>query len=252
MDSFNQGIPPTFLQYASDILADTSSGLSGPVIVRATSAFAVEYGIDDLPHATYPFDAPNKRTALYDNLLAFSDRQQYRILKELCDHPSFPLIENKKRTGLKIQLVTKYGHLDPKDVPSEVNENLVNETQHWLSGYPESLSLFTQALDKYEHGAFQRNLLDDLRLALERLLRSLLGNSKSLENQISEIGKYIKARGGSPELANMLVKLIDYYAKYHNSYVKHDDSVIEEEIEFMLEISSSFMKHLVRLGAANG
>jgi len=50
----------------------------------------------------------------------------------------------------------------------------------------------------------------------------------------------------------MLVKLIDYYAKYQNSYVKHDDSVIEEEIEFLLEISSSFMKHLVRLGAING
>lgn len=251
MDSIDQGIPPTFIQYASDILADTVSGLSGSVIVKVTSAFAVEYGIDNLPHPAYPFDAPNKRTALYDNLMVFNVGQQYRLIKELCDHPSFPETESNKRKELKVRLITRYGHLDPKDTPSEVNENLVNETRHWLSGYPESLSLFTQAIEKYEHGAFQRNLLDDLRLALERLLRSLLGNSKSLENQIQEIGKYIKSRGGSPELSNMLVKLIDYYAKYHNSYVKHDDSVIEEEIEFMLEISSSFMKHLVRLGARN-
>ena len=34
-----------------------------------------------------------------------------------------------------------------------------------------------------------------------------------------------------------------------NTYVKHDDAVIEEEIEFVLEITSSFMKHLVRLHA---
>jgi len=49
----------------------------------------------------------------------------------------------------------------------------------------------------------------------------------------------------------MFVKLLDYYAKYNNSYVKHDDAVIEEEIEFILEITSSFMKHLVRLSCKN-
>ena len=104
-------MPPTFIQYASDILADTSSGLSGAVIVKVTSAYAVEYAIDDLPHPTYPFEAQNKRTALYDNLLAFSDSQQYRILKELCDHSSFPPVENSKRKELKIRLVSRFGHL---------------------------------------------------------------------------------------------------------------------------------------------
>lgn len=45
----------------------------------------------------------------------------------------------------------------------------------------------------------------------------------------------------------MFVKLVDYYAKYQNSYVKHDDAVIGEEVEFVIELTSSFMKHLVRL-----
>lgn len=89
--------------------------------------------------------------------------------------------------------------------------------------------------------------MDDLRLALETLLRAVLGNNKSLENQIGLIGSYIKARGGSKELTNMFVKLVDYYATYHNGYVKHDDAVIDEEIEFIFEITSSFMKHLIRL-----
>jgi hypothetical protein len=34
-----------------------------------------------------------------------------------------------------------------------------------------------------------------------------------------------------------------------NTYVKHDDAVIEEEIKLVLEITASFMKHLVRLSA---
>ena len=45
----------------------------------------------------------------------------------------------------------------------------------------------------------------------------------------------------------MFVKLVEYFAGYHNRYVKHNDAVIEEEVEFVVEITSSFMKHVVRL-----
>lgn len=248
MPAADEDLPATFVQHAADILGDTTTGLSGAQIVRATAAYAVEYSVH-VPHPTYPFEAGNKRTALYENVMAFAPSQRYRILKELCDHPSFGSSPNAERKALKIRLVTRYRHLDPKDTASEVNETLVEETKHWLGGFREALSLYEQALEKYEHRAFNRNLLDDLRLSLEKLLRVLFSNEKSLENQVPLVGSYIKQRGGSPELANMFVKLIDYYAKYHNSYVKHDDAVVEEEIEFVLEITSSFMKHLARLHA---
>jgi len=87
-------------------------------------------------------------------------------------------------------------------------------------------------------------------LALELLLKSLFSSNKSLENQITNIGQFIKDRKGSSEFANMFVKLLDYYCKYQNNYIKHDDAVIEEEIEFVMEITSSFMKHLVRLAGS--
>ena len=248
---FNQELPATFIQFASDILADTNKGLSGGTIVRVCSAYAVEYDVN-IPHPSYPFDAQNKRTALYENIMAFSASQQYRIIKELCDHSSFSLKESPERKDLKIKLISRYHHLDPKDTPSEVNETLVEETKHWLEDYPESLSLFTQALEKYDHGSFQRNLLDDLRLSLEKLLKEIFNNGKSLENQIQFVGAFIKENGGSTEFSNMFVKLIDYYTKYNNNYVKHDDAVIEEEIEFILEITSSFLKHMVRLNCKIG
>lgn len=78
-------------------------------------------------------------------------------------------------------------------------------------------------------------------------MKGIFKNSKSLENQIELLGEYLKGKGGSKELTNMFVKLVDYYSKYQNTYVKHDDAGIEEEIEFIFEITSSFMKHIVRL-----
>ena len=114
---------------------------------------------------------------------------------------------------------------------------------------PDAQQLYNQALDEYGHGVFERNVLDDLRLALETLLHAVLENNKSLKNQIRILGAHVKDRGGSREFANMFVKLIDYYSKYQNRYVKHNDAVIEEEVEFIFEITSSLMKHIVRLSA---
>lgn len=247
---FQDKIPATFIQHAADILADTDSGLSGPNIVKATVAYAVECDVQ-VPHPTYPF-APNKRTALYENLMAFGPTEQYQIIKELCDHPSFPLKASEAkemRKKLKIMLITRYKEFAGGGDPDEINQTLIEETRHWLDGHAGALASYNSALEKYEGGVFLRNLIDDLRLSLELLLKDLFENSKSLENQIKDLGGYIKDRGGSKELANMFVKLVEYYASYQNSYAKHNDAVIEEEIEFIFEITSSFMKHLIRLNA---
>jgi hypothetical protein len=191
-----KGIAPNFIQYAADILGDTSSGLSGANIVRATAAYAVQYDVN-IPHPTYPFEAWNKRTALYENLMAFSPEQQYRIIKEPCDHRSLPPQPSKALRELKFRLMTRYGHLGQEVEASDINENLIEEARHWLDAYPEVLSLYNEALSKYGHSGFDRNLLDDLRLALEKLLRAVLGNRKSLEKQLQYVGFYIKERGGS-------------------------------------------------------
>jgi hypothetical protein len=111
------------------------------------------------------------------------------------------------------------------------------------------LTIYNGAIGKYRSGLFQRNVLDDLRLALETLLKTILENERSLENQLPGLGLFIKARGGSPEFGNMFAKLVEYYCPYQNTYVKHADAVIEQEIEFVLEITSSFMKHIIRMHA---
>jgi hypothetical protein len=45
----------------------------------------------------------------------------------------------------------------------------------------------------------------------------------------------------------MFIKQLDYFTKYHNTYIKHDDSVIDAEIEIIFEFTCSFMKFLLEL-----
>lgn len=78
-------VPAAFVNHACEILGDTSSGLSGPKIVKYLNAYAFEYDAN-IPYPDYPFpqSVPNKRTALRKNLRAFSHEQQVQILNEFC------------------------------------------------------------------------------------------------------------------------------------------------------------------------
>lgn len=200
-----------------------------------------------IPHASYPFDAPNKRTALLENLRSFESKDQYRIIKELCEHPKLPQPVLDSINNLKIQLIARYGSQFGVVSSETLNVTLVDEVKHWLAGFPDSLRLYESSLMKFNNGVFERNLLDDLRLSMELLLKVIFRNGKSLENQISEVGTFISNNGGSKQFTNMFRTLVDYYSKYQNTFVKHNDAVVEEEVEFIFEMTSTFMKHLVKM-----
>ena len=108
------------------------------------------------------------------------------------------------------------------------------------------MKLYNSALDKLNNRIYQRNLIDDLRLSLELLLKELLNNDKPLEKQISDVGQFQKNKGISPETTNMFNTLLDYYGKYQNKYAKHDDNVNEKEIEFIIDLTSTFMKFITK------
>lgn len=241
-----ENIPSAFLTRASDVLGDTDNGLSGSNIVKAFTAYSFEYDVD-IPHSSYPFDSPNKRTALLDNLKCFDSAQQYRIINELCEHPKLPEQKTNDISNLKIQLIAKFGAMFGFVSSETLNLSLVDDVKHWLSNYSSSEKLYESALTKFNNNMFERNLLDDLRLSLELLLKEIFDNNKSLENQICKIGSFINSNGGSKHFSNMFQVLVDYYTKYQNVFVKHNDAVIEEEVEFIFEMTSSFMKHLVKM-----
>lgn len=235
-----------FLSYACDILADTNAGLSGMKIVEYCNSYAIDYN-RKTPYGAYPFDAPNKRTALKENLRVFEAAEQFRIIKELCEIPALCGIEKVKE--LKIKLFTRYGNLATEKI-SETE--LIQKTKHWLSKHPNALKQYESALAKYEGGIFERNTLDDMRLAFELLVKDVLGNNKSLENQIPEIGSVLKTSGASVELRNMVQQVIKYYTDFQNNHVKHNDAVNGNEIEYIIELTSVVMKFLIKItGGSN-
>ena len=234
-------IDDAFLAYACDILADTNSGLSGMKIVEYCNSYAIDYN-RKTPHGSYPFDAPNKRTALKENLRVFDAPEQFRIIKELCD---LPLMSDKEKVkDLKVRLFSRYGNLATEKIGES---ELIQKTKHWLSDHPQSLTQYESALSKYEGGIFERNTLDDMRLSFELLVKDLLNNGKSLENQISGIGEILKRSGASVELRNMVQQVIKYYTDFQNNHVKHNDAVNGNEIEYIIELTSVVMKFLIKI-----
>lgn len=234
-------IDDTFLTYACDVLAETNSGLSGMKIVEYCNSYAIDFN-RIIPHSSYPFEAKNKRTALKDNLRVFEASEQFKIINELID--LLPVRSDDKVHKLRQLLYSRYGNLSSNKV-SETE--LVQKTKHWLENYPASLRQYESALTKFESGIFERNTLDDMRLSFELLVKDLLSNDKSLENQISCLGSMLKSKGASKELKNMVLKIIDYYTKFQNNHVKHNDSVNSNEIEYVIELTSVVMKYILKI-----
>ena len=75
-------IDPTFILYACDILAETGSGLSGMKIAEYSNSYAIKYN-RVIPHGSYPFNAPNKRTALRENLNVFDANYYLQLMRKL-------------------------------------------------------------------------------------------------------------------------------------------------------------------------
>jgi hypothetical protein len=171
--------------------------------------------------------------------------------QEKCPHSEAP---EKCNTNVFYSKAIFFTEQEIKDLNPEFNfkifrpfvqVDLVQEALMGLFKFPESTKLYQSALDKLNENRFERNLLDDLRLSLEILLKSILNNNKSIENQNSDLGNFLKDIQSSNECNNMFIKLIEYYSKYQNSYVKHNDKVNSKEIDLIISLTSTFMVYIM-------
>ena len=167
-------IDNVFIQYASNVLGDTSSGLSGRQIIKYCAKYAVEFNVS-IPITSSDFGrfgsiVTSKQTALYKNLLAFNGEQQLYIIKELCELPHF---EGKQSADkLKKILFEKYYMFsnDSFDLKTELfsekdSLRIQNYTEPFMHGDLESKK---QILLKYDE-IYQMCLLAIMQLEyLER------------------------------------------------------------------------------------
>ncbi len=134
-----------------------------------------------------------------------------------------------------------------------LDEATVNQNLSWLESHPSVLKHFEQALAQYMTGdkKQQRNLLDNLRFSLEQLLKDILGNDKSLENQKDKLLPWLEAQGVHKQTVNMYNALLcGPYTQFQNDAVKHgkrEEGFTENDIEFMIYLTGTFMRLLLQL-----
>ncbi len=132
-----------------------------------------------------------------------------------------------------------------------LDEKLVVDVLNFLSDYYEAKKQFTLALEDYLAGKEERQIVDCLRLSLELFLKQFLGNDKSLEKQKPILGKYLAGKDVSVEIRNMYMQLFDYYEKYNNNHAKHNNNVEYIEIDFLVYLTGSFLRFLIKVENEN-
>ena len=234
----------SFIDYACEILADTNNGISTTMVLEISNKFAVEYNIN-IPHTRMYKSGnyfPNKRTALKENLYKFSEEQVFEIIKYITELPSFKdNVDFKKVKALLYKNFPNY----VKDNNEELDLNII-ENKKLLDKFPNAKKVYEDAVSQFDLGLYERNIIDNLRVSLELLIKEILSNDKTLENNIKEISAYLKNKNCSQHFINMFIKLLDYYTKFNNDNIKHNYNLNKEEIEFVFELTNSFIKILIK------
>ncbi len=131
----------------------------------------------------------------------------------------------------------------------ELDQALVEQTLIWLDRYPEVAKHFHTALQIYlcQDQEQYRNLLDNLRFAVEQLLQTVLDNQKSLEKQKSPLGKWLKEYGIHSQVRGLFSTLLDRFAHYQNDAVKHQEAYSLPEIELMIYLTGIFLRFILEI-----
>lgn len=92
-----------------------------------------------------------------------------------------------------------------------------------------------------------RECLDNFRLSLELVLKEVLQNDKSLENQRLPLKHYLDDKGVSSEISTLFWHVLDCYSKYQNNHVKHNFDIAENDISIIIEQTKSMISTLMKL-----
>jgi|GEM_PF-1374126 len=132
-------------------------------------------------------------------------------------------------------------------IKNHSQQESISETFYWIENFPKVKKRFEIAVKHYQAKVDFRDSIDNLRLTLELLIKEILQNEKSLENQLSQISEYQKQLGIGSEIRNTFQKTLDYFNKFQNNKVKHADNVDNvHEVEFIFGLTMLFIRMLVK------
>lgn len=126
-----------------------------------------------------------------------------------------------------------------------VSNNTINEIigiRDGLSSTSKVRQCYDDALSKMIEAKYDRNVLDDIRLALELYLKEVLGNDKPLEKQRAVYKDYLEKKNVSEELINTHTQSLFNICNFFNNHSKHDYNVKREEVDTVIGYANQIMK----------
>ena len=148
------------------------------------------------------------------------------------------------RVGVRGSSVTLYPSGDEL-----LDDPLVDDTLEGLAQHSGAAESFEKALRIYRiNDASQfRNVLDDLRHALEELLKIVLGNSKPIEKQRPYLAQWFEEKGVHKQIEKLYQAMLTHFFTYQNAAVKHGNEWSPHEVEYMIYLTGTFMRMLLVL-----
>ena len=219
---------------------------SGTEIATLFAEYGAEFN-SSVPFISTPFpNFTSKATAIQNNLRSFTEEQQFKIIKELCESVLAQNPANKDVAKILKLLLKNYGSVYSND---KIDRNIINETNTWLTASSRAKEEFEKAIQSYDNSIYNRYTLDSIRLAFEFFMQDILKNSKSLENQPieGELLPLLRKKGIPKEIINLVRLIIKGLISYQNENVKHSQTFTDLEVEFVIEQTSILMKLFAKI-----
>lgn len=219
---------------------------SGTEIATLFAEYGAEFN-SSVPFISTPFpNFTSKATAIQNNLQSFTEEQQFKIIKELCESVLAQNPANKDVAKILKLLLKNYGSVYSND---KIDRNIINETNTWLTASTRAKEEFEKAIQSYDNSIYNRYTLDSIRLAFEFFMQDILKNSKSLENQPieGELLPLLRKKGIPKEIINLVRLIIKGLISYQNENVKHSQTFTDLEVEFVIEQTSILMKLFAKI-----
>ena len=236
--------------YMQNLITMASGTLNEVYSGTEIATLFAEYGAEfnsSVPFISTPFpNFTSKATAIQNNLQSFTEEQQFKIIKELCESVLAQNPANKDVAKILKLLLKNYGSVYSND---KIDRNIINETNTWLTASSRAKEEFEKAIQSYDNSIYNRYTLDSLRLAFEFFMQDILKNSKSLENQPieGELLPLLRKKGIPKEIINLVRLIIKGLISYQNENVKHSQTFTDLEVEFVIEQTSILMKLFAKI-----
>ena len=181
------------------------------VILAATSRREIAHAIDDLLTAARDTPVP------YGAWGSYLEDISGVVNDVLTHHPAI---------ALKLVMIGNAYEIHPAGA-LELDTSLVTSSIEWLSKYPAVQDEARSSLRALADGDDARSL-NAARQALEMLAKAVVGNDKSLENQIGRtessdapLLKWLRDQGVKPQVVTMARQTISSLCQFQNEWVKH-------------------------------